>query len=57
MRRDDDGRYHGYGVCPECGGPIGRLREDGLTIDRCLKCRSEWEHADRMHPKDWRRVE
>lgn len=57
-RREDDGKYHGKGVCVECGGPIGRMREKGLTIDRCLTCGAEWEHADRQRDiYEWIKVE
>ena len=52
--RPGGGDYRGYGVCPDCGANMGRLRDDPITTDRCPKCGAEWELVDGRHR--WLRV-
>ena len=42
-------RAHGrYGLCEDCGRPIGDERLSALpTATRCVRCQAEWEQANR----------
>jgi DnaK suppressor protein len=43
-------RAHGqYGICENCGQPIGAERLEALpTATRCIRCQTEWEQANRL---------
>lgn len=45
-----DVRAHGlYGVCEDCGQPIGAERMEAIpTATRCVHCQAEWEQANRI---------
>ena len=49
--------YPGYGVCCDCGGPIGRVirqLDDEATTDRCRCCKAQWQRSDER--PNWHRV-
>ena len=45
-----DVRAHGgYGLCENCGRPIGDERLNALpSATRCVRCQAEWEQANRL---------
>lgn len=47
--RSADRRAHGvFGVCEDCGRPIGAERMAALpTSTRCVSCQSAWEQSQR----------
>ena len=46
----EERRAHGgYGICENCGRPIGEERMAALpTATRCIACQSSWEQSTRL---------
>jgi len=41
--------HGGYGICENCGRPIGEERMAAVpTATRCVACQSDWEQASRL---------
>lgn len=39
----------GYGICEDCGKPIGAERLEALPAStRCVRCQAGWEVANRL---------
>jgi phage/conjugal plasmid C-4 type zinc finger TraR family protein len=49
IAHSEDRRAHGdYGMCEDCGRPIGAERLAALpSSTRCVGCQSAWEQASR----------